>query len=460
GIPILVTVEVTNSGNGAETAILDLPWSSNSWDWWALIDGTNVTQGIPLSVSYDLENVKMVDVWIILPSLEAPGEFHEITISVEPLEGQDINSSDNAVMFEAITETIRQPRLDGFVGESVVETNSTFSFNATAWNIGNAADYSIRARLVLQTSPPTQEVIGFLSTANGLSKSSGEWINLNLGATESIDLFADVIISSDCDLNTIISATIELEGGMDNIGRPISKTVAAALIVGERRNVELQDIPRSDDLIKPGSSEVFWVNLTSTSTQSEIFEVTAISPNGWGVICDGNTIHISSTRIEMGPGHLTVQKHDMRCEIIRESGEYSGDVTILINGSDSRIMHVVNQQVTWEKPITEEGVSTMVVASGIGGFIALAAIVFFIQRRGDDYDEDDEYDTSEYTEEIPIQGPPATAFAGPPATAHVESDPMEEYQKQLEEYNRKMAEYQAWQHAQGSQVTDDTTAHE
>ena len=37
-------------------------------------------------------------------------------------------------------------------------------------------------------------------------------------------------------------------------------------------------------------------------------------------------------------------------------------------------------------------------------------------------------------------------------------DPMEEYLKQLEEYNRKMAEYQAWQHAQGSQATDDTTS--
>ena len=460
GIPILVTVEITNSGNGAETAILDLPWSSDSWEWWALIDGANVTQGIPLSVSYDLENVKMVDLWIILPSLEAPGEFHEITISVEPIEGQDINSSDNAVMFEAITETIRQPRLDGFVGESVVETNSTFTFNATAWNIGNAADYSIRARLVLQTSPPTQDVIGFISTANGLSKASGEWINLNLGATESIDLFADVIISSDCDLNTIISATIELEGGMDEIGRPISKTVGAALIVGERRNVELQNIPANDDLVKPGSSKVFWVNLTSTSTQSEIFEVTATSPNGWGVICDGNTIHISSSRIEMGPGHLTNQRHDMRCEIVRESGEFSGEVSILINGSDSRIMHVVNQQVTWEKPTTEDGVSTLIVASSIGGFIALAAIVFFILRRGDDDDEEDEFEYTEYSEEIPVQGPPATAFAGPPATTQVVTDPMDEYQKQLEEYNRKMAEYQAWQHAQGSQVTDDTTSHE
>ena len=38
---------------------------------------------------------------------------------------------------------------------------------------------------------------------------------------------------------------------------------------------------------------------------------------------------------------------------------------ILINGSDSRIMHVVNQQVTWAKPTTEEGVSTMIVLQAL-----------------------------------------------------------------------------------------------
>ena len=29
-------------------------------------------------------------------------------------DGVDINSSDNSVMFESVTDTIRQPRLDGF----------------------------------------------------------------------------------------------------------------------------------------------------------------------------------------------------------------------------------------------------------------------------------------------------------------------------------------------------------
>ena len=73
----------------------------------------NVTNGIDLSVSYDLDNVKQVDVWILLPPLESLGEFHEITLKVSPENGIDVNDEDNSKMFESVTDTIRQPRLDG-----------------------------------------------------------------------------------------------------------------------------------------------------------------------------------------------------------------------------------------------------------------------------------------------------------------------------------------------------------
>ena len=402
-----------------------------------------------------------------MPSLEAPGEFHEITIEVNPSVGTDISSNDNSVMFEAITETIRQPRLDGYGGESVVETNSTHSFNATAWNIGNAADTSIRARLIIQTSPPSSEVIGFLSTESGLSKSAGEWINLNLGATQSELLLADIIISPECELNTIISVTIELEGGADEFDRPITKTVSAALMVGERRHVEVSTPEISTQLL-PDSKEILWVNLTSTSTQGEIFDISAEVPDGWGIICDGNTVHLESTRIEMDQGHLIAQSHDMRCEVIRQSGDYSGTINIQIDGTDSRISHTITKQLTWQKPATEDSSSSMIIVSGVSGLVVIGFVVLFILRRGDDEDyEDDVYD-EEFTSETPVQGPPATAFAGPPATT-VEGPPVtstvvdpaiDEYNRQLEEYNRKMAEYQAWQAAQGSQVEVDSTNHE
>ena len=102
GIPQLITVEIVNNGNGPAVAIIDFPWSSDTWQWWALYDGVNVTEGVELSVSYDLDNVKEIDLWMMVPPLEAPGEFHEITISVEPAGGTDIYSEDNSVLIEAI----------------------------------------------------------------------------------------------------------------------------------------------------------------------------------------------------------------------------------------------------------------------------------------------------------------------------------------------------------------------
>ena len=55
------------------------------------------------------------------------------------------------------------------------------------------------------------------------------------GTTQSVELFADVIISADCDLNTIISATIELEGGSDDLGRPITKSITQDCWLGEKK---------------------------------------------------------------------------------------------------------------------------------------------------------------------------------------------------------------------------------
>ena len=460
GIPQLISVEITNNGNGAAVAIIDLPWSSETWSWWAIHDGTNVTEGVELSVSYDLDNVKLIDLWMLVPPLESPGEFHEVTISVEPLGGLDIHSEDNSVMFEAITETIRQPRLDGISVERSIETNSSHTFNATAWNIGNAQDSSIRARLVIQTSTSSCDVIGFLSTNNGLSKSSEEWINLNLGPTESVILYSDIIVSEDCELNSIISATIELEGGLDELGRPITKTVSTVLMVAERRNVVVEEIEQSVTDIPPNTPHILWINMSSTSTKSEIFDISAKLPDGWGAICDGNALHIDTIKVEIDQGHLTTQKYNMRCEIIRESGSYSGDVEILINGTDDRINHRISQSITLSTPVNEESYSSTLVYSGLSVLVVVVLTLFFIRRRDsneEEYYEDDE----KYVEDVvPIAGPPATAFAGPPSTVHSEENVLTEYEQQVAEYNRKVAEYEAWQAAQGSQPVHHTTNHE
>ena len=453
GIATPIDLRVTNYGNGPVTAMIDLPWSSDTWGWWAFSDGVNVTDGIEMTVSYDLENVKMIELWLLLPPLESPAESHEITIQVNPLTGQDINPEDNSVLFEAITETTRQPKLDGIGAELVVETNYTYTFNATAWNIGNAADSTIRARLVIETNSNEQVIIGFLSTSTGLSKNSGEWINLNLGPTKSVELTADVIIPMDCKLNTIITATIELQGGSNGEGNPMTKSVASALMVAERRDVEIEELPNSQMTLGKGETQIVWVNLTSTSTAKEFFEISAELPENWGVICDGSPVHLSPLSIEIQEGHLNPQMHDIRCEIIREKGIYSGQFTIFVNGTDSRINHRINGEISWEREGIDDGLLSISTISGIGIGVLILAIGIFLLRNSDDEEDEEIIDKTEI-------GPPASVYSetqtisisGPPATQASLPSPMEEYNRQLEEYNRKMAEYQAWQDAQGSQV--------
>ena len=454
GIPFAVDIKITNNGNGPDTATLDLPWSPNTWDWWAFSDGVNVTEGIELSAPYDLENERIVNVWILLDSLESAGEIHEITLSAISSSGTDIYDEDNHVMFEAITEMIKQPRLDGYFGEIVVETNSSHAFNATAWNIGNAVDSTIRTKLIIQTSPPSSCVVGFISTNTGLSKPSGEWMSLNLGPTQSTELVADVIVGSDCDLNTIISAKIQLEGGADELGRPIMKELTAVLMVGERRNVDVDFNSLQIEPIDNENTHVLWYNFTSTSTKSEIFDINATLPEGWGMICDGIPIHLNPTRIELNEGHINSQIHNMRCEIIREGGDLTGEITLHISGSDDRINQKISQELAWNPKPVEDGLfanQNAIVVGSVIGIIILGAVIFFVMRKPKHVD--DEYEIEKY--DSPTVGPPASAVfetAATIQTAPASEDPaMIEYQRQVEEYNRQMAEYQAWQASQGSQ---------
>ena len=337
--------------------------------------------------------------WIILPSLESPGEVHEITIGVSSSLGQDIYIEDNSIMFEAITEVIKQPRLDGYFGEIVVETDSTHSFNATAWNIGNAIDTNMRTKLLIQTSPPSTCVVGFVSSSLGQSQSANEWMSLNLGPTQSSILTVDIIVGKDCSLNTIISVKLQLEGGADNLGRIISKEISAVLMVGERRSVTLQTSEAPPEAIGYDQKHILWLNLTSTSTIAERFDITAEIEDGWGIICDGYPIHLEDAQIELKEGSINEQIHNMRCEILREKGDYKGDVVISIMGEDSRLSYNITQELSWDKKVTSEGLFSSqfgLVGGSLVAILIIGIVLFIFRRENDDEFEEDFDDGQDY----------------------------------------------------------------
>ena len=131
---------------------------------------------------------------------------------------------------------------------------------------------------------------------------------------------------------------------------------------------------------------------------------------------------------------------------------------MLVNGSDNRTNFQIKESVSWAKPVVEDSLfSTTTIVSGTGGILLLVILTISLRNKSKS-DDFDEYEEEEIHE--PVSGPPATAFAGPPVTTQVEDNLVTEYQAQLDEYNRKMAEYEAWQAAQGSQVVEGSTGHE
>ena len=72
----------------------------------------NHTGPIDLSASYDLEDIKIVEVWILISMDESAGIMHSIEITaMSNSMGIDINPLDNLIEINAITASHKQPKI-------------------------------------------------------------------------------------------------------------------------------------------------------------------------------------------------------------------------------------------------------------------------------------------------------------------------------------------------------------
>ena len=82
------------------------------------------------------------------------------------------------------------------------------------------------------------------------------------------------------------------------------------------------------------------------------------------------------TAFEMGKGHLTKQKHDMRCSVIRESGDYAGKVIVNINNSDGRFSNIIDRSYNWDRLVEEQSSSVVIIGSSIFGVLIICVVVY------------------------------------------------------------------------------------
>ncbi len=430
--PNSATFVITNHGNGDTEVGVDIVDLPPTWDWWMMIDGENHSGPISLSVSYDLEHTKEIQIWLLLPMEESAGERHTVTISVQPTSGNDdANTSDNVIEFTAVTDTVHSPVLRIQPGSTSTISGGVFSARASLENQGNARDDSLRLKTTVYSTPALTNTKSFLSVG-GVSRAIGEEIPLTLQAGELINLSIDVMVPVNATLNTRFVVLFEVLGSFDSNGFPVILSVEHLIILDQERSIDVDFVQESTGIVLDGTGANVWVNHTSTSTFNETMILTGNGPKGWQISCNKILIPEEGLEFRSTPGHVNPQSTQSMCEILRLSGSTSGDVTFTLRSADGYHEFTTTLTLEYEALEEEELFSTAeILIGGSGGLVFIVGLLFLIRgrRTGDDFSEQ----FYEEKEVVAISGPPVNVppVNGPPVT-NVEPTSMTETVQQVE----------------------------
>jgi hypothetical protein len=407
-----INVEITNNGNGPCEAELNLPDIPESWDFMLRQDGLVLeTNFIPLTVSYLGDDTASVEILISIPMSESAGELHEITIEVSP-NGWDSNTVDNSITHMMMTGSVRYPSYNSTSNEIHAMINSQVTLNGTITNIGNALESDMEIGFDVSASPPTDDIVAFLSAGvGGPTTVPNSPLTFPMSAGHTKLVIIDIIIGPDVPLNTRIVVTTYVEGGLDQEDKIIRIENQNLIMVDEQRKVsiEVSQLPASPIKSETTGAE-FWINLTSESTQTESVSISINHPDTWQVICNGNLFPpIESINVSLRYSRGEDSEKQYLCTIHRLKGTLVGELIVSMETIDRTISSTSTQNVTYIVTEDEDDFMNLqmnaptIITGGIA-LVMLLLITLIIRRKSIPFDD----------EEYEIQGPPVSV--GPPVT--------------------------------------------
>ncbi|MDA9156244.1 hypothetical protein N9N88_01695 [Candidatus Poseidoniaceae archaeon] len=417
GVPTLLTVDVENNGNGPVEAILTTESIPESWSWWVRIDNMNHSGPIELSARYDNEYAVTLDIMILLPSEERAGEIHTLSFSVENSEGlPDIMNSDNVIEFDTITAAVRIPSLFANMTESTAAVGDSSSVSVTVKNIGNAVDDSFVVMASVSVSPPNDELMSFLSVGDsGASLPMGLYNPFVMAAGQEMVVKVDMIIPDSMQLNSRIVVSFEVIAGNNAENKPYELVHDVLILVDSQRVLNAELSQTMNGTTESGTGVPFWLNLTSTSSQDEIYNVEISKPQGWQIVCLGLLVNESGRNFEFEPGHISPKYEDIKCELHRLEGPLEGNLQFVVESEDGVLSWQDEQFYVFEQMETEQfEMNAEVLATSIAGFLFAAVILTLLLRKRSNRETEEMYDSHPKT--IPVfetveleQGPPISS---------------------------------------------------
>ena len=390
GVANEVELLLVNNGNGETAVELELQNAPDSWTWWVSIGNDNVSDAIPLSVSYDLEHEQNVSLWILLPMAEAAGELHTLTVqAMHENNEQDMDEGDNSIEMVMSTASVRIPSLELQQQSDSAMAGQTIMAEAIIRNDGNAVENRLSAIARLSSVPPLPGMIAFFSI-EGAGQPLASEVPLIVPAAGQQRLQLEVLIPDDAPLNTRFVLEFEILGVVDDEDLPVEMMVQALVMLNQQRGLDSSAGLMQAGDVPHGTSATVQVNLSSTSTMNEQVRITLSGEEGWQTSCNKMLVNESGLLVDFSPGHITQQTTELQCEILRMSGPASGTVTVTTASLDGTRTATRTVALVFSDPPADESLSsTALIGGGFGGLAFLGIVLFLLRGRTEHEDEEE-----------------------------------------------------------------------
>ncbi|MDP6010460.1 MAG: hypothetical protein QF707_01575 [Candidatus Poseidoniaceae archaeon] len=393
GKATVYTVEIENDGNGAVDVIMELPDLPQTWEWWTIVDGVNISGPIRLTPSYDLQDIAVIGINILAPANEVAGETLEFTISISPLEGDDISPGDNLLTHEIITAQVKRPEMTPPTSsELLMDTSGEVDFYFTVTNVGNIRDDLLKVKATFTSAPAGADVSVIVERIGGEVSLGSEWLTGTLMDGASADFIVTLKAESDLVLNTEIIVKLIVIGGLDENSQPYQIEHEVSIIADSRRDVTVNLISETlDSILGDGEQHSFALEFNSASSIDEYVSITFI--NGGKMECNGLEVGNEYNLTLVKPPSLATTFYSLECVIERGASGVDNEISIKVSIDDEIVLER-SAAASWKEAdqASEDLFSTLgeesIYAGGAGIVLLIVISLMFMSRRQEETEDE------------------------------------------------------------------------
>ena len=402
GFPEAVTFEVENRGNGPDYATVTVNGIPSTWMYHIEVGGSEQFGPISLSPSYEGNHIVQFQVVFTPPGGEEANLQVDLSVSVAPESGIDLNESDNSYDFSLHTERVTRPVLTIDTEKLDVRTDSLHLVQLTLINDGNAVDGDMRIRI----SSDSMHLGIFSTLSNGGQVTNlDQWMDTPLPPQQELHLEWLISVAFDVPVGTQVTFSVNVEASPDNQGNSQDINESLTLTVASHRELQFSHSLTNGEEVEPGRRMLFKVNATSFSSFTEEMELKVYGGEEWSVIC--NNIESDNHRwmlVAPATNDPTCRQIASDCELTAPSRDSTTPLAFSILVENQSVWSST-AAISFTTPVEEPGGYFFAfgdVEQNLPLIIGMAALVFLIfvgvmviainrkRRSIDEYDDEED----------------------------------------------------------------------